>query len=86
MIVSPYLCADSHPESSISLVPVYSAETNPIGKIGCNDCIGSLDTVDTFTTGRSDADLWFWVTIGRPKPMVQRELVEQQWWMVPAMV
>ena len=43
-------------ENSISLVPVYSAETRPIGKIGCDDCISSLDTVGTFTTGRSDAD------------------------------
>ena len=40
----------------ITLVPVYSAETRPIEKIGCDDCISSLDIVDTFTIGRSDAD------------------------------
>ena len=55
-MISPYICTDSHRDNSISLVPVYSAETRPIGKIGCDDGIGILDTVDTFTIGRSDAD------------------------------
>ena len=56
MKVSPCLCADSHRENSMSLVQVYSGETRPIGEIGCDDCISSLDTVDTFMIGRSDAD------------------------------
>ena len=57
-MISPYLCTDSHGENLILLVPVYSAETRPIGEIGCDDGISSLDigTVDTFTIGRSDAD------------------------------
>ena len=42
-IVSTYLCANSHRENLISLVSVNSAETRPIGKIGCNDCVSSLD-------------------------------------------
>ena len=53
---SPYLCTDSHRDNSVSLVPFYSAETRPIGEIGCDDGISSLDTVDAFTIGRSDAD------------------------------
>ena len=55
-MVSPSLCADCHRENLISLVPVYGAETKPIGKIGCDDCISSLDTIDTFTIGWSDKD------------------------------
>ena len=55
-MMSPYLCTDSHRENSISLVPVYSAETRPIREIGCDDGISSVDTVDAFTIGRSDAD------------------------------
>jgi len=55
-MVSPYLCTDSHRENWISLVPVQSAETRPIGKIGCDEYIGSLDTEDTFTIGRADAN------------------------------
>ena len=53
-MVSPYLCTDSHRENSISVVPVYSAEMRPIGKIGCDACIGSLDTVDIL---RSDGPM-----------------------------
>ena len=45
-MISPYLCTDSHRDISISLVPVYSAETRLIGEIGCDDCISNLDTVD----------------------------------------
>ena len=56
MIVPLYLSADSHPENSISLVRGYSAETRPVGKIGCDDDISCLDTVDTFTIRRCDAD------------------------------
>ena len=48
--------AKPHGENSVCLVPVYRTETRPIGKIGCDDCIGSLDAVDTFTIGRCDAD------------------------------
>ena len=55
-MISPYLCTDSHRDNLISLVLVYSAETKPIGEIGCADCISSLDTVDAFTIGPSDAD------------------------------
>ena len=55
-MIFPYLCTDSRRDNSISLVPVYSAETRPIGKIGCDDYISSLDIVDAFTIGRSDAD------------------------------
>ena len=55
-MISPYLCTDSHRDVSISLVPVYSAETRPIGEIGCDDGISSLDTVDAFAIGRSNAD------------------------------
>ena len=51
MMASLYLRADFHRQNSISLVPVYSAETTPIGKKGWDDCIGSLDTVNTFTIG-----------------------------------
>ena len=47
---------------SISLVPVYSAETRPIGEIGCDDCIINLDTVDLL---RSDG----------PMPMPIRVLI-----------
>ena len=59
MMVSPYLRADSDRENYISLVPVYSAVTRPIGKIGCDgphQSVSSLDSVDNFTIGRSDAD------------------------------
>ena len=52
----PFNCTEYHRDNSISLVPVYSAEPRPIGKIGCADCISSLDTVDTFTIGRSIAN------------------------------
>ena len=55
-MISPYLCTDCHRDDSISSVPVYCAATRPIGEIGCDDGISSLDTVDTFTIGRSDAD------------------------------
>ena len=55
-MISPYLCTDSHGVNSISLVPVYSAETRPIEKIGCDDCLSSLDAVDTLIIGRFDAD------------------------------
>ena len=55
-MISPYLCTDSHRHNLISLVRVYSAETKLIGAIGCDDGISSLDTVDAFTIGRSDAD------------------------------
>ena len=37
----------------ISLVPVYSAGTRAIRKIGCDDCISSLDTVDSLDTEES---------------------------------
>ena len=72
-MISPYLCtdrnryADSHRDNSISLVPVYSAEMRPIGEIGCDDGISSLDTVDAFTIGRSDADSPAGMT-GSPPP------------------
>ena len=65
-MIPPYLCTDSHRDNLISLVPVYSAETRPIGEIGCDDGIGSLDTVDAFTIGRSDADSPAWVTLSPP--------------------
>ena len=63
-MISPYLCAGSHRDNS--LVPAYSAETRPTGKIGCDDCISSLDTVDTFTIGGSDADSPAGVTMSPP--------------------
>ena len=66
MMVSPFLYTDSHRENLISLVPVYSAETRPIGEIGCDDGIGSLDTVDAFTMGRCDADSPAGVTMSPP--------------------
>ena len=50
----PYLCTDSHRDNSIALVPVYSADTRPIGEIGCDDCIINLDTVDLL---RSDGPM-----------------------------
>ena len=53
-MISPYLCTDSHRDISISLVAVYSAETRPIGEIGCDDCISNLDTVDLL---RSDGPM-----------------------------
>jgi len=65
----PYLCADSHRTNSISLVPGYSAEKKLIGKNGCDDCIGSLDTVDTFMIGRSDANSPPRVTASAPPQM-----------------
>ena len=46
----------SHRDYSISLVPVYSAETRPIRGMVCDDGICSQDTVDAFTIGRFDAD------------------------------
>ena len=72
-MVSPYLCTDSHREDTSLLVPVYSAETRPIGEIGCDECISSLETVDIFLSdgpmpivshGKSfnpplDEELWF---------------------------
>ena len=66
-MISAYLCTDSNRAHSISLVPVYSAETRPIGKIGCDDRISSLDTVDTFTIGQSDADSPAGVTMSPPQ-------------------
>ena len=53
-MISPYLCTDSHRDTSISLVPVYSAKTRPIGEIGCDDCISHLDIVDLL---RSDGPM-----------------------------
>jgi len=55
-MIPAYLCTDFHRDNSISLVPVYCAETIPTGEIGCDDCISSLDTVDTLKSGRSDAN------------------------------
>ena len=55
-MIPPYLCTDSHQENLISFVPVYSAETRQIREMVCDDGICSLDTVDAFTIGRSDAD------------------------------
>ena len=55
-MISPYLCTDSRRDNLILLVPGYSAEPRPIGKIGCDNGISSLDTVDAFTVERSDAD------------------------------
>ena len=48
-MTSPYLCTDSHRENSIWLAPVYSVETRPTGKIGCDHCISSLNTIDAFS-------------------------------------
>ena len=56
-MTSPYLCTDSHRDNLIPSVPVYSAETRPIGEIGRDEGIGSLDTVETLTMGRCDADI-----------------------------
>ena len=67
-MISPYLCTDSHRDNSISLVPVNSAETRPIR----DDGISSLDTVDAFTMGRSDADSPAGVT--RSPPLRSEEL------------
>ena len=63
-MISPYLCTDSHRDNSISLVPVYSAETRPIREIGCDDRISSPKT--TFTIGGSDADSPAGVTMSNP--------------------
>ena len=65
-MISPYLCTDSHSDTSISLVPVYSAETRPIGEIGSDDGISNPDTVDTFRIGRSDANSPAGVTMSPP--------------------
>ena len=69
--IFPYLCTDYHQENSISLVPVYNAETRPIGKIGRDDRISSLDTVDSFAIGGSDADILPW---REPRPPHDEEL------------
>ena len=69
-MISPYLCTDSHRDISISLVPVYSAETRLIGEIGCDDCISNLDTVDLLRSNDAhspDADSPVRVTLSPPR-------------------
>ena len=65
-MIPPYLCTDSHRDNSILLVPVNSADTRPIGEIGCHDGISSPDSVDAFTIGQPDADSPAGVTLSPP--------------------